>query len=119
MGGLLFGNEEIRKIKCGADKRRRRGLDRAEHLFSPPAKMQTNLLKSMPCKQKDHPMGGLLFGNEEIRKIKCGADERRRRGLDRAEHLFSPSAKMQTNLLKSMPCKQKDHPLGGLLFLIV
>ena len=33
--------------------------------------------------------------------MKCGADERRRRGLDRAEHLFSPTAKMQTNLFKS------------------
>ena len=30
-----------------------------------------------------------------------GAEERRRRRLDRAEHIFSPKAKMQTNLLKS------------------
>ena len=33
--------------------------------------------------------------------MKCGADERHRRGLDRAEQLFSQTAKMQTNLLKS------------------
>ena len=30
-----------------------------------------------------------------VEQIKCGADERRRRGLDRAAHLFSPKAKMQ------------------------
>ena len=34
----------------------------------------------------------------EIRKIQCDADERRRRRLDGGEHLFSPKAKMQTNL---------------------
>ena len=42
---LFFILRETRKMKCGADERRRRGLDRAEPLFSFPAemKMQTSL----------------------------------------------------------------------------
>ena len=40
--------------------------------------------------------------DEEIRKIKCNADERCSRGLDRAKPLFSPiGKKMQTNPFKS------------------
>jgi len=39
-------------------------------------------------------MGGVPFWygiyEEEIRKIKCGADERRRRRLDGADPLFLP-----------------------------
>ena len=44
-------------------------------------------------------IGGLSFFSVEqldLNPSKCGADERRRRGLDRAEHVFLPlGAKMQ------------------------
>ena len=35
---------------------------------------------------------------EGTRKIKCGADKRRRRGLDRAEHLSAQSADANESL---------------------
>ena len=38
-----------------------------------------------------------LFVWSETRKIKCGADEHRRRGLDRAEPLFSPHQEENAN----------------------
>ena len=40
------------------------------------------------------------------RKIKCGADERRRRGLDRADPLFSPIGE---NANESLASHQKEE----------
>ncbi|MBQ9843424.1 MAG: hypothetical protein IJO31_04660, partial [Oscillospiraceae bacterium] len=51
--------------------------------------------------------------NEEIRKIKCGADERRRCRLDGTEQSYLPAANMQTNLLKST--YRKTPPKGRCL----
>ena len=53
--------------------------------------------ESLPVYQKADTHLGirfLAFWEEETRKMKCGADERRRRRLDGAEPLFSPKVKM-------------------------
>ena len=50
MSCLHFSFEgETRTIKCGADERRRRGLDRAEPLSALPAQMQTSLATRTFC----------------------------------------------------------------------
>ena len=64
-------------------------------------------------------MGGdLLIKGKEIRKIKWGADERRRRRLDGAEHLSIAlmEQSMQPNLLKST--KEEHRPPSGASFRI-
>jgi len=59
-------------------------------------------------------VSAFLFEQMEIRKIKCGADERRHRRLDGGDPLFSPKVKMQTNLQRVT--KKADTPSGYLLF---
>ena len=45
--------------------------------------------------------------------FKCGANERRRRGLDRGKPYFLPLAKMQTNLQRVTTFHKKKHSEKG------
>ena len=56
---------------------------------------------------------GFFCEDEGSNLFKCGADERRRRGLDRAAHLFLPfGAKMQIESL--ILCQKKASTLSVL-----
>ena len=56
--------------------------------------------------------GGLFYlvwySHEEIRRIKCGADERRWRGLDRAKPFFSPAYGRKSKRISSGPPRKKS-----------
>ncbi len=72
--------------------------------------------ESHTLRQKQgHPFGWSCFWLQEmeIRKILCGAGERRWRRLDGAKPLFLCTAKMHTNL--TLSANKKATHLGGFL----
>ena len=90
---FLFVWSETRKIKCGADERRRRGLDRADPL-SAPFGADANETRHSDQKSRIRFCGvwAFLFLWSETRTIKCNAGERCRRQLDGGEPLSAQSA---------------------------
>ena len=52
-----------------------------------------------------HPLLYFVLRAGGTRKIKCGADERHRRGLDRAEHLFLPIRQKCKRVPSGVPIK--------------
>jgi hypothetical protein len=68
------------------------------------------------ARKKDTRLGVFFIYLEYgIRTIKCSADERCRRGLDRADPLFSPKAKMQTSPI--IHPRKKDTRLGVFFYI--
>ena len=48
--------------------------------------------------------------------MKCGADERRRRGLDRADPLSAPMVQMQTSLATRTTKAERAFALSAFVF---
>ena len=91
---LSVVGSKARTIKCNASERCARGLDRAQPLFSASAENANEPRHPLHKKKADAKASAFFLSvvGSEARTIKCNADERCARGLDRAQPLFSASA---------------------------